>query len=141
MGDVLLSGCIGGVAVFDTVTATGNGKSEPRMAKRRRRKTVLDLEVRGESDAPFHWPDWHAPAEELPAESPHERLRVHRGFRSRILPDRRDLIVYLPPGYEADSERTYPVLYLNDGQNLFDPETSFIKGKTWQVRETADAAI
>jgi enterochelin esterase-like enzyme len=57
------------------------------------------------------------------------------------LPDRRDLIVYLPPGYEADSERTYPVLYLNDGQNLFDPETSFIKGKTWQVRETADAAI
>ena len=111
------------------------------MAKRHRRKTVLDLEVRGESEAPFHWPGWHAPAEELPAETPHERLKVHRGFRSRILPDRRDVIVYLPPGYEADSERTYPVLYLNDGQNLFDPQTSYIKGKTWQVRETADAAI
>jgi len=33
------------------------------------------------------------------------------------------------------------VLYLHDGQNLFDPETSFIKGRTWQVREAADAAI
>jgi enterochelin esterase-like enzyme len=66
---------------------------------------------------------------------------VHRGFRSRILPDRRDLIVYLPPGYEAEAGRAYPVLYLNDGQNLFDPATSFIKGRTWQVHETADAVI
>lgn len=69
------------------------------------------------------------------------RLKVHRGFRSRILPDKRDLIVYLPPGYDAGSDRYYPVLYLNDGQNLFDPETSYIKGKTWRVGETADAAI
>jgi predicted alpha/beta superfamily hydrolase len=66
---------------------------------------------------------------------------VHRGFRSRILPDRRDLIVYLPPGYAAEAGRTYPVMYMHDGQNLFDPATSFIKGRTWQVRETADAAI
>jgi predicted alpha/beta superfamily hydrolase len=72
---------------------------------------------------------------------PDERLRVHRGFLSEILPDRRDLIVYLPPGYDADSDRLYPVLYLNDGQNLFDPETSYIKGKTWRAGETADAAI
>jgi predicted alpha/beta superfamily hydrolase len=86
-------------------------------------------------------PGWHASDEELPAETPHERLKLHRGFRSRILPDARDLIVYLPPGYEADAVRRYPVLYLNDGQNLFDPATSFIKGRTWQVRETADAAI
>lgn len=75
------------------------------------------------------------------AYAPHERLRVHRGFRSRILPNARDLIVYLPPEYEADVVRHYPVLYMHDGQNLFDPETSYIKGKTWQVRETADAAI
>ena len=35
----------------------------------------------------------------------------------------------------------YPVLYLQDGQNLFDGRTSFIPGRTWQVREHADAAI
>jgi len=113
------------------------------MAKsgRKRRKTGLDLEQRGEPEVPFHWPGWHAAADEVPAETSHERLRVHRGFRSRILPDRRDVIVYLPPGYEADAVRRYPVLYMHDGQNLFDPETSFIKGRTWQVREAADAAI
>lgn len=72
---------------------------------------------------------------------PHPRLRVHRGFASRSLPDARDLIVYLPPGYDRHSERRYPVLYLHDGQNLFDGQTSYIPGKTWQVREHADAAI
>ena len=101
----------------------------------------MDLESRAEPEAVIPGLGWHAKAEGLSAETPHERLRVHRGFRSRILPDRRDLIVYLPPDYEADVVRHYPVLYLNDGQNLFDPETSFIKGRTWQVRETADAAI
>ena len=120
------------------------------MAKARskvgRRKRSLDLEARTQEtpspfEAPFHWPGWHAPAEKLPAATPHDRLKVHRAFRSRILPDRRDLIVYLPPQYEAEPNRKFPVLYLNDGQNLFDPATSYIKGKTWQVRETADAMI
>jgi predicted alpha/beta superfamily hydrolase len=111
------------------------------MAQRKKwwRKTGLDLEARGEAE--FQWPGWHAPPEGLLAETPHDRLIVHRGFRSRILPDRRDLIVYLPPEYEVDALRHYPVLYMHDGQNLFDPETSFIKGRTWQVRESADAAI
>jgi len=84
---------------------------------------------------------WHASAERQPAVTPHERLHRHTGFRSRVLPDVRDLIVYTPPGYEAEPERVYPVLYLQDGQNLFDPETSYIPGQTWQVREAADAAI
>ena len=51
------------------------------------------------------------------------------------------MIVYLPPGYDEQPERTYPVLYMHDGQNLFDGRTSFVKGRTWQVREHADAAI
>jgi predicted alpha/beta superfamily hydrolase len=72
---------------------------------------------------------------------PHPRLRLHKAFTSRYLPDQRDVIVYLPPGYEDDSERTYPVLYLHDGQNLFDGRTSFVRGRTWQVREHADEAI
>jgi hypothetical protein len=110
-------------------------------SKSERRKRSLDLEARTELEPPFHWPGWHAPAEKLPAETPHDRLKVHRAFRSRILPDRRDLIVYLPPQYEAEPDRKFPVLYLHDGQNLFDPATSFIKGRTWKVRESADAAI
>jgi enterochelin esterase-like enzyme len=71
----------------------------------------------------------------------HHHLRLHRAFRSRFLPDERDVIVYLPPGYDKHPERTYPVLYLQDGQNLFDGQTSYIPGRTWQVREHADEAI
>ncbi len=103
----------------------------------------MELNARPEMDAPLFVPGWHAPAERTPAETPHERLQVHRGFRSRILPNRRDLIIYLPPGYELETnwDRQYPVLYLHDGQNLFDPRTSFIPGRTWRVREAADAMI
>lgn len=74
-------------------------------------------------------------------ETPHPRLRLHRGFASGHLPDARDLIVYLPPGYADQPQRTYPVLYMQDGQNLFDPDTSFIKGRTWEMREQADESI
>jgi len=74
-------------------------------------------------------------------DTPHPRLRLHRGFQSHHLPDARDLIVYLPPGYGEGPQRTYPVLYMQDGQNLFDPNTSFIKERTWEMREQADEVI
>jgi predicted alpha/beta superfamily hydrolase len=69
------------------------------------------------------------------------RLRKHQQFISRLLEDHHDLIVYLPPGYEAEGDRRFPVLYMQDGQNLFDPETSFIHGNYWRLGETADALI
>ena len=73
--------------------------------------------------------------------TPHERLKLHRHFRSDFLPDARNLIVYLPLQYSAVGNRHFPVLYLHDGQNLFDPQTSFVPGRTWQVREAADNGI
>ena len=75
------------------------------------------------------------------AKSGDTRLRLHRAFKSHHLPDARDVIVYLPPGYEDERERSYPVLYMQDGQNLFDPETSFIKGRTWEMGAQADEMI
>jgi enterochelin esterase-like enzyme len=68
-------------------------------------------------------------------------LRLHE-FRSRIFQNTRFLRVWLPPGYDdaANAGRRYPVLYLNDGQNLFEPSTSF-NGVEWQVDETADRLI
>jgi enterochelin esterase-like enzyme len=71
----------------------------------------------------------------------HPRLQLHKAFKSNYLPNERDVIVYVPPGYDRAGERSYPVLYLHDGQNLFDGRTSFIKGRTWMVREHADEAI
>ena len=52
--------------------------------------------------------------------------------------DGRKLRVYLPPGYHSGSRR-YPVLYMMDGQNLFDAATSF--AGEWRVDETCDALI
>jgi enterochelin esterase-like enzyme len=68
-------------------------------------------------------------------------FRKHERFPSQILRNERDLIVYLPPGYEDQPDRRFPVLYLNDGQNLFDPSTSFVPGMYWRVGETADHMI
>lgn len=41
-------------------------------------------------------------------------------FKSELLKDDRKIVVYLPPGYSSSEER-YPVIYAQDGQNLFDP--------------------
>lgn len=68
-------------------------------------------------------------------------FRKHAGFRSKFLPNARDVLVYLPPGYEQDATRRYPVLYLHDGQNLFDGATSFIPGQDWRVGQTANRLI
>src|ERR1041384_2438400 len=67
-------------------------------------------------------------------------IQQHRGFPSKILKNRRDVLVYLPPGYRRFSTRHYPVLYLHDGQNVFDAATSF-GGVEWGVDETAERLI
>src|SRR5437899_3416562 len=67
-------------------------------------------------------------------------IKRHRGFPSRILGNRRDVLVYLPPGYRRFSRKRYPVLYLQDGQNVFDAATSF-SGVEWGVDETAERLI
>ena len=46
--------------------------------------------------------------------------------------------IYLPPGYE-DGDRRYPVLYMHDGQNLFDKERSY--AGEWEVDETLERMI
>ena len=68
-------------------------------------------------------------------------FRRHEGFHSNFLPDNRDVLVYLPPDYDTETHRRYPVLYLHDGQNLFDGATSFVEGQDWHVDETAEALI
>ncbi len=68
------------------------------------------------------------------------QLRKHDRFRSRFLRNQRDLIVYLPPGYDEQPWRRFPVLYLHDGQNLFDRATAF-GGQDWNVHGAADRLI
>jgi predicted alpha/beta superfamily hydrolase len=71
--------------------------------------------------------------------APMPRLE-HYELRSRALPEpaRRDVLVYVPPQYEDEPARRFPVFYLQDAQNLIDPGTSYVPGETWQVHTTAD---
>ena len=64
-------------------------------------------------------------------------MLVRHDIRSLYLGATRRITVWLPPGYHRRLSRVrYPVLYLNDGQNLFEPERSFA-GHTWHVGEIA----
>src|SRR6266566_4649389 len=69
------------------------------------------------------------------------RLEHLRAFPSAVLGNERDLTIYLPPGYGEREDVRYPVLYMQDGQNLFEPERAFIPGQHWRLAETADNAI
>ena len=50
------------------------------------------------------------------------RLHRHEQFASRLIDEKHDFIVYVPQAFNDDPNRFFPVLYLHDGQNLFDPD-------------------
>ena len=57
-----------------------------------------------------------------------------------LRPHARTVSVWLPPGYELDPDRRYPVFYMHDGQNLFDPHTAFA-GNPWWADEVAEREV
>lgn len=69
-----------------------------------------------------------------------KRLQV-RGGAGGVAGKARDLLVWLPPGYDDAKNATvrYPVLYLHDGQNLFEKLPN-VSGE-WNVDETAQDLI
>ena len=107
------------------------------------------------------------------------QLRRHTAFHSEFLEHDRDVVVWLPPGYEGSHEGShegsargfttgvphrrsgttvgnrrdepssgttvgnhrYPVLYMHDGQNLFEADTAFQKGEHWRLGETAATLV
>jgi predicted alpha/beta superfamily hydrolase len=79
------------------------------------------------------WQDYEA----ADGHTPPGRLKLFHGLASPQLGNERDLLVYLPRSYHA-SGRRYPVVYMHDGQNLFDPATSF--AGEWAVDQTLDLA-
>jgi predicted alpha/beta superfamily hydrolase len=65
-------------------------------------------------------------------------VRRHPGFESKWVRPR-DVLVWLPPDYGRDPGRRYPVLYVHDGNNVFDDSTSF--AGEWGLDETAERMI
>jgi len=61
--------------------------------------------------------------------------RTFTNVWSPQLRNRRDIDVYLPPSYSGGRDR-YPVVYMQDGQNLSDPRTAF--AGTWELDATLE---
>lgn len=67
---------------------------------------------------------------------PKPDLRIHT-LESKVFDNTRKIRVLLPPGYEKKRRKEgYPVLYLNDGQSLFDEADSIFNNSEWKVDET-----
>ncbi|WP_372629306.1 alpha/beta hydrolase [Cohnella sp.] len=66
------------------------------------------------------------------------RIETINQFRSECLGNERDIFVYLPPGYDQESDRTYPVLYVHDGQNVFH---AAFNGQSWNLHHVCDRLI
>ncbi len=79
--------------------------------------------------------------QKAPPRHPQGKLWLHKDFHSPHLEHRRHVIVWTPPGYALDETARFPVMVLHDGQNLFDPRTSFIPGHTWNAHRTTARMI
>lgn len=108
-------------------------------------RPVIELEVRKWGDQrpnSAQRPDLD-PYYELKTSGNVKRLQVPGGGAdsSRWPAGQRDLLVYLPPGYDdpANAQVRYPVLYMQDGQNLFQQLPGV--PAEWGADETADALI
>ncbi|PWF48275.1 alpha/beta hydrolase [Massilia glaciei] len=72
--------------------------------------------------------------------APQGKLSIVDGFESPQLKNKRKLRIYLPPSYQENPAKRYPVLYMHDGQNLFDAKTAAY-GVEWGIDETVDRLV
>jgi predicted alpha/beta superfamily hydrolase len=63
------------------------------------------------------------------------KLRVYRNVVSPQMGNIQDIKVWLPTSYFAEVKKHYPVIYMHDGQNVFDPATTAHQESDWQVDE------
>lgn len=66
-------------------------------------------------------------------------LEIERNFHAPQLGNSRSLRIYLPPSYHENTLKHYPVVYAQDGQNLFEDATSF--GGEWRIDENLDGGV
>lgn len=69
------------------------------------------------------------------------RLHKRADFESRVLAGNRELVIYLPEGYDEHPAQKYPVMYFHDAQNVFEGATAYVPGHYWRVPESADHLI
>jgi predicted alpha/beta superfamily hydrolase len=71
---------------------------------------------------------------------PFGKVTIVKDVASPQLGNKRALRIYLPPSYNENAAKRYPVLYMHDGQNLFDAKTASY-GVEWGVDETINRLV
>ena len=61
-----------------------------------------------------------------------QEFRLHENFHSKFLTKDRHVVVWLPPGYDSEPEKRYPVLYMHDGGSVV---------VNWRIDEIAKPLI
>ncbi len=82
------------------------------------------------------WKDWRP----FPMNQVKGNLIIYENVYSPQLDNDRTVLVWLPPSYEIDINKRYPVLYLHDGQNAFTSGLS-LSGEEWKLDETVTKLI
>ena len=72
--------------------------------------------------------------------APFGKMTIVPKFESPQLNNSRSLRIYLPPSYQENAAKRYPVLYMHDGQNLFDAKTAAY-GVEWGIDETVNRLV
>lgn len=72
--------------------------------------------------------------------APFGKVTIVKDFASPQLKNSRALRIYLPPSYAENPAKRYPVLYMHDGQNLFDAKTAAF-GVEWGIDETLNRLV
>jgi predicted alpha/beta superfamily hydrolase len=72
--------------------------------------------------------------------APFGKLTIIPAFASPQLNNNRKLRIYLPASYDENTAKRYPVLYMHDGQNLFDAKTAAY-GVEWGIDETVNRLV
>ncbi|HYE53636.1 MAG TPA: alpha/beta hydrolase-fold protein, partial [Chitinophagaceae bacterium] len=112
---------------WETVETDVNGQSVGNRQLRLSSDTVLNISIAG----------WASGTSAPPKHTASRNVRImDSAFYMPQLKRYRRIWVYLPPGYFIGNKR-YPVLYMHDGQNLFDDATAF--SGEWGIDETLDS--
>jgi len=97
-------------------------------------RLVLDRDVEATHDVPGFKKDVRDYIADWRGSGVAGRLVYWTDVPSAFLAHTRHVEIWLPPGYDADTTARYPVLYMADGQNLFDPRIAST-GTDWGVDE------
>jgi predicted alpha/beta superfamily hydrolase len=124
---VVLSGCGASQQATPAGTAQADGEETPATAAARSGSTPA---AAGEAPPPA----LPAPTQLPAAAGVVGHLDVYVDFPSQFVAPR-TVDVWLPPGYDEQAAQRYPVLYMQDGQNIFDPSTSATTHVDWGVDE------